>query len=78
MSALVPTNGVIRESAPKVVQGEPVFAPLCIWCGAEWSDENVSIYAYGGGCDTCGYGAGAEVKISCHACGKLMYVKETY
>lgn len=29
MNELVP-SGVIREAAPKKVEGEPVFAPLCI------------------------------------------------
>lgn len=77
MNELVP-SGVIREAAPKSVEGEPVWAPLCIWCGAEWDDANISLYSYGGGCDTCGYGSGASVSITCHACGKLMYEKETY
>lgn len=70
----------IREPAPKSVAGEPVFAPLCVWCSAEWSPENVQVYAYSGGagCDTCGYGSEpyGSVKIVCHECGKLMYEKE--
>jgi hypothetical protein len=25
---------------------ETSFAPKCIWCGAEWSDENIRVYDF--------------------------------
>lgn len=80
MNDLVP-NGTIREHKnDRVLKGEVVFAPLCVWCGAEWDDKNLEVYAYSGGsgCDTCGYGSEpyGSVKIVCHECGKLMYEKE--
>ena len=56
------------------------FKPKCIWCSAEWSDDNVEIEAYGGGmgCETCGYGSEIEVTVSItsHVCDKEMYRKE--
>ena len=55
----------------------PRFAPKCIWCNAEWSDENVNIYSWSGSCDTCDYGSGAELTITCHSCQREMYRKET-
>ena len=55
------------------------FKPLCIWCNAPWSDENISFEdAYmSGGCDTCGHGAtgSAALVITCHSCKKEMYRK---
>lgn len=54
------------------------FAPLCIWCSAPWSDENVALDYSTGSCDTCSIGSGAKVKITCHKCKKVMYEKETY
>ena len=53
---------------------------LCVWCGAPWSDDNLSawITSMSAGCESCGHGAGAEItiRIDCHACGKLMYRKD--
>lgn len=55
------------------------FKPLCIWCSAPWSDDNVKledIYA-SNGCDTCGYGqtVSASLVVTCHSCKKVMYQK---
>lgn len=70
--------GVIRERAPKKVEGEPVWAPLCIWCGAEWSDENIRAYDLDAG-DHCAsgrfYPESVTVAIICHSCGRKMYEK---
>ena len=56
------------------------FKPQCIWCNADWSDENIKVEVdyLSGGCDTCGYGATAEgsVTLTCHKCGKDMYTKD--
>lgn len=57
-----------------------MFKPLCPYCRAEWSDDNVQAedcYT-SAGCDTCGYEARVfwRIVIRCHSCGKVMYVKE--
>lgn len=58
---------------------EQKFAPKCIWCNAEWSEENVRLETYiSGGCPTCGQDAEAKVTITCHECKRVMYEKETY
>lgn len=67
----------MRDRDNSDADGEPRFAPLCIWCSAPWDDSNVQIYAWAsGGCPTCGPEAEAEVEIICHKCYKLMYKKE--
>ena len=59
---------------------ERAWAPLCIWCGAPWSDENVKIENafMSGGCDNCGYGAfsSATMSLCCHQCGREMCRRE--
>lgn len=54
------------------------FAPKCVWCNAEWSDENVKVYDFDAA-DECESGRfGPEevsVAIVCHACNRLMYSK---
>lgn len=59
---------------------EPEFKPTCIWCNAEWSDENVNFEnAYmSAGCETCGHGSegSAQLVIKCHECKKVIYTKE--
>jgi len=56
------------------------FKPKCVFCSAEWSDDNVSLedtYA-SAGCDTCGHGSSVSgtITISCHVCKKVMYQKD--
>ncbi len=54
--------------------------PLCPYCRAEWTDEMITFedVSMSEGCDTCGYGSGAEftLDIHCHKCKKLIYRKE--
>lgn len=54
------------------------FKPKCIWCSADWSDDNVYAYAdVSSGCPTCGPEVDSiMIKIICHDCGKSMYEKE--
>ncbi|MBU0581471.1 MAG: hypothetical protein KKA19_09880 [Candidatus Margulisbacteria bacterium] len=56
------------------------FKPICPFCRAKWSDENMRIeelYA-SGGCESCGSGAdiSGSIVIACHKCGKVMYKKD--
>ena len=54
--------------------------PICVWCNAPWSDDNVRVFdgSYSAGCDTCGFGSEVEVtvEIKCHSCNKVVYKKE--
>jgi hypothetical protein len=58
----------------------PEFKPLCIWCSAPWSDDNVQIEieAEMDGYESTGFYCTAEgtVSIVCHACKREMYRKE--
>jgi hypothetical protein len=56
-----------------------VQRPLCVFCGAPWSDDMIDVEAsVSGGCSTCGYGSETygTIRINCHACGKLIYQKD--
>lgn len=68
------------DDQPEQTTEIPVFKPLCIWCSAPWSDQNIRFEdAYmSSGCDTCGYGSvgSATLVIICHECGREMYRKE--
>ena len=52
---------------------------VCVWCGAEWSDENLKLYNLDAG-DHCAsgrfYPECCSVEIVCHKCNKLMYQKD--
>lgn len=54
------------------------FKPICIWCNAPWSDENVEMEAdvsdYGGmtGCSI----EGIKLQIKCHSCKNVIYEKD--
>lgn len=50
---------------------------LCPFCSAPWTEDMVELWGWGGSCDTCDYGSGAEVKITCGSCNGLIYRKET-
>jgi hypothetical protein len=52
---------------------------ICPYCNAEFSPEmNAKIEETFEGCDTCGYGKGADftIDIYCSKCYKLVYKKE--
>lgn len=61
---------------------ETIPPPLCVWCGAPWTDEMVKVLAeaeiengyYEGdysveGIDVC-------IDVTCGSCGKAVYKKE--
>lgn len=58
---------------------EPSFAPKCIWCSAEWSDDNIRVYDFDAA-DQCESGRldpeSVTVSIVCHVCNREMYRKE--
>jgi hypothetical protein len=66
------------EPGLRPLKEEAEFAPLCIWCGAPWSEKNVELDYSSGTCDTCSIGSGAKVSITCHKCKKVMYEKQTW
>ena len=52
---------------------------LCPFCSAPQAlNVEVAIFGVSSGCDTCGYGAGAngEVNVHCSKCERLIYTKE--
>lgn len=57
---------------------ETKFAPLCIWCSAPWSDENIQVENFDCA-DQCDSGRiddeTVTVSIVCHACNREMYRK---
>lgn len=52
--------------------------PLCVFCGAPWGEAMIDGLYISKGCETCGFGAGAEgtIMIYCSACERLVYQKE--
>lgn len=58
---------------------EQKFAPKCIWCSAEWSDDNIKVYDFDAS-DHCDSGRFSpetvSVSIVCHSCKREMYRKE--
>lgn len=52
---------------------------LCPYCNAVWTAEmETELNGVSAGCDTCGYGetASVRVEIRCSKCSKIVYVKE--
>jgi hypothetical protein len=52
---------------------------LCPWCNAPWSDDNMQLYDLDAGdqCDSGRFGPeSVSIKITCHACHRLMYQKD--
>lgn len=67
---------VSNRDSPATADDERKFAPLCIWCSAPWSDENVSLEIESSGyCETC-YSEDRFISITCHECKREMYRKE--
>jgi hypothetical protein len=81
----------IEKSDVKHVKGEILdkeidtatidsWRPSCPFCHAKWTDDMIQLECTdgGGGCETCGYGGEGDhrLEITCHACKRLIYVKE--
>lgn len=53
--------------------------PLCVWCGAPWTDDMLKAYAYAD-CSCGEYGSIESVEITidvtCSSCNRLVYRKE--
>ncbi len=51
---------------------------LCPYCNAPWSEENVKLFDISSDYyESCGpFDYTASIKIKCHACKELLYVKE--
>ena len=52
---------------------------LCPFCNGEWTAEmEMQLEGISSGCETCGYGESATVRIEiqCANCGRVVYVKE--
>lgn len=63
----------------EVQEATTLFRPKCVWCSADWSDDNIKVYDLDAGdhCDSGRfYAESCTVSISCHKCGKEMYRKE--
>lgn len=50
---------------------------LCPFCSKPWNEDMIDIYTHSYGCDTCGYGSGTEITITCDGCKKIIYQKDT-
>jgi len=65
-----------QSPTPDAAEAQPRFAPKCIWCSAEWSDENVKLETVGAYCYESDSSPGnPSVQIVCHVCKRLMYEK---
>jgi hypothetical protein len=57
----------------------PNVGPICPFCSAHWSEENVHVWDVDSA-DQCDSGrfepATYNISISCHSCGREMYRKE--
>ena len=52
---------------------------LCPYCNAVWTAQmEEDLHGISSGCDSCGYGSSASVKIEikCDNCKRIVYVKE--
>ena len=66
------------SETPAAEDDQDPWTPLCVYCNAPWTPAMNLILNYASaGCDTCGGGATADVRveISCDQCGRLVYVK---
>ena len=61
------------------IMSEDKLKIICPFCNEEWTAEmETELLSMSEGCETCGHGAGATVRleIKCSNCGRVVYVKE--
>lgn len=75
INKIIPGTDISGYDSSKI---QDSWRPSCPFCHALWTDDMIDLEDKGSGCDTCGYGGGTTIEITCSECYRLIYQKDTY